>query len=123
MSSAENSLRLPSRAASRLRSTTRRSFFPDFNLWLIPIAVIGMIIVISDGVGRPLNQEMLDVAIEPLTYEPYQGALVFALLMLPSVWLYASSARISKAEGLLLWFVLCTVAYTKDFSYVGIPGT
>lgn len=79
--------------------------------------------MISDGLSRPLNLEMMDVAIEPLTYQPYQGALVFALLMLPLVFFYTSSARIPKAEGLLLWFVLCTVAYTKDFSYVGIPGT
>jgi O-antigen ligase len=124
MSSAENSLTSALGVASRLRSAPRhKSFFLDFNLWLIPICVIGVIVVITDGLSRPLNLEMMDVAIEPLTYQPYQGALVFALLMLPLVLFYASSARIAKAEGLLLWFVLCTVAYTKDFSYVGIPGT
>jgi O-antigen ligase len=124
MSSAENSLTSALAVASRLRSAPRhKSSFLDFNLWLIPICVIGVIVVISDGLSRPLNLEMMDVAIEPLTYQPYQGALVFALLMLPLVLFYASSARIPKAEGLLLWFVLCTVAYTKDFSYVGIPGT
>jgi O-antigen ligase len=124
MSSAENSLRSALAVASRLRSAPRpKAFFLDFNVWLIPIGVIGAIVAIADGLSRPFNQEMLDVAIEPLTYQPYQGALVFALLMLPLVLVYSSSARIPKAEGLLLWFVMCTVAYTKDFSYVGIPGT
>jgi len=124
MSSAENSLNPLLAAASRLRLSLRpNARFLSFNLWLIPICVIGLIIVISDGVSRPLNVEMLDVAIEPLTYQPYQGAFVFALFMLPLVLCYASSARTSKAEALLLWFVLCTVAYTKDFSYIGIPGT
>jgi len=85
--------------------------------------VAGVIMVIADGATRALNMEMAEVAAEPLSYEPYKGAFVFALVLLPLILFYARSARASKKEALLLWFVLCTVAYTKDFSYIGVPGT
>ncbi len=122
MSSFGNSLNAG--VSIRLHSAERRdpAFFPR-NLWLLPIGVVGGLIAVIDGFGRPLNTEMLDVAIEALTYEPYYGAFVFAFAMLPLVLCYASSVRASRKEALLLWFVMCTVAYTKDFSYLGVPGT
>jgi O-antigen ligase len=124
MSSAENSLRPSLLAAARSQPVTeRKTAFLKFNPWLIPICVAGVIIVVADGATRALNLDMAEVAVEPLTYEPYRGALIFALVVLPLILFYARSAHTSKKEALLLWFVLCTVAYTKDFSYIGVPGT
>ena len=42
--------------------------------------------------------------------------------MLPLTLGYATSASISKKEAIFLWFILCTIAYAKDFSYMGVPG-
>src|SRR5439155_22816645 len=36
---------------------------------------------------------------------------------------YARKARVALTEALFLWFVFCTTAYTRDFSYIRWPGT
>src|SRR5205823_4051458 len=45
-----------------------------------------------------------------------------AVVMFPLVMLYAKRARSSTQEAVLLWFVLCTTAYSKDFAYIQLPG-
>jgi O-antigen ligase len=95
----------------------------SLNWWLLLICLVGLIIVLADGFTRPSMIEAEETAIEPLTYEPYSGAYVFAFFMLPLTLGYSASAGVSRKEALFLWFILCTVAYAKDFSYVGIPGS
>src|SRR5450631_1497986 len=95
----------------------------SLNWWLLLICLVGLIIVLADGFTRPSMIEAEETAIEPLTYEPYSGAYVFAFFMLPLTLGYAASTGVSRKEALFLWFILCTVAYAKDFSYVGIPGS
>jgi O-antigen ligase len=96
---------------------------PVVNWWVLLICLAGLIIVLADGFTRPLDLDSETTAIEPLTYEPYYGAFVFAFVTLPLMMCYAGSVGIARKEALLLWFVMCTVAYTKDFSYISIPGT
>lgn len=106
-----------------LPSASLRAGRNSLNWWVLLICLAGLIVVLADGFSRPLMLENEETAIEPLTYEPFYGAFVFAFCMLPLTLGYARSARVSWQEGLFLWFVLCTVAYTKDFSYMGVPGT
>jgi O-antigen ligase len=94
---------------------------PNLNWWLLLICLAGIIIVLADGFTRPSMIEAENIALEPLTYEPYEGAFVFAVFMLPLTLGYATSAGASRKEALLLWFILCTVAYAKDFSYIKVP--
>jgi len=89
---------------------------------LIAILLVGTVIITADGFTRPLVLEEEKESTEALTYEPYQAAFVFGLAMLPLMAAYRRSTSISKKEAALLWFVMCTVAYTKDFSYMGVPG-
>jgi O-antigen ligase len=106
-----------------LPSAALRAGKNSLNWWVLLICLVGLIVVLADGFSRPLSLDNEETAIEPLTYEPYYGAFVFAFCVLPLTLGYARSARASWEEGLFLWFVLCTVAYTKDFSYMGVPGT
>lgn len=111
------SLALPApRAGSRVKSSW-------LNWPLVAILLVGTIIVIADGLTRPLVLEEDWESSEALTYEPYQAAFVFGLAMFPLVMVYRKSARITGKEAVLLWFVMGTTAYTKDFAYMGVPGT
>jgi O-antigen ligase len=58
-----------------------------------------------------------------LEYEPCLGALLLAGLSLPLMFAYVRRAKVSLTEGLFLWFVFCTTAYTRDFSHIRWPGT
>jgi O-antigen ligase len=89
---------------------------------VVAILVVGSVIAIADGFTRPLVLEEDWETPEALTYEPYHAAFVFGLATLPLMMAYRKRAGISSKEGVLLWFVMCTVAYTKDFSYMGVPG-
>jgi O-antigen ligase len=89
---------------------------------LVAILLAGMIIVVADGLTRPLVLLEDWESTEALTYEPYHAAFVFGLATLPLMMAYRKSAGISKKEAVLLWFVMCTVAYAKDFAYMGVPG-
>ena len=88
---------------------------------LAAILLVGTAIVIADGFTRPLVLEEDWENSEAMTYEPYHAAFVFGLAMLPLMMAYRKSAGISKKESVLLWFVMCTVAYSKDFAYI-VPG-
>lgn len=96
------------------------------SLWLnwplVAILLAGTVIVIADGLSRPLVLEEDWESTEALTYEPYHAAFVFGFAMLPLMMAYRKTAGISKKEAVLLWFVMCTVAYAKDFAYTGVPG-
>jgi len=102
-------------AAPRTKSTC-------LNLPLIAILLVGTVIVIADGFTRPLVLEEDWESSEAMTYEPYHAAFVFGLVVLPLMMAYGKTVGISKKESALLWFVMCTVAYSKDFAYMGVPG-
>jgi O-antigen ligase len=92
------------------------------NAWLVVLLILGSIIAFADGTTRdPLPGDELPVA-PVMEYQPYWGAAALALLSLPLCFLYVSKAGGPAREGFLLWFVFNTVTYTKDFSYLHLPG-
>jgi O-antigen ligase len=93
------------------------------NWCLAAILIAGIAIVVADGLSRPLVLDEDWASAEAMTYEPNHAAFVFALVMLPLMIAYRKCARISRKETALLWFVMCTVAYARDFSYMGVPGS
>src|SRR5437660_5360869 len=92
------------------------------NVWMIVIVIVGAVIAVADGLTRAPNLELELSPPQPLEYEPYYAAFLLAGLTLPLMFVYAKRARVSTTEGLFLWFVFCTTAYTKDFSYLRWPG-
>jgi O-antigen ligase len=92
------------------------------SVWAILLVATGLIVVLADGFTRLPNTEWETTAVEPLEYEAYHGAFYFAALTLPLMFLYGASIKASRAESLFLWFLFCTTAYTKDFSYLRLPG-
>lgn len=96
---------------------------PIVNGWLILIAVLGVAIVVADGLSRGPNLELEFSPPQPLEYEPYRAAFLLAGLTLPLLFAYARKARVPLVEALFLWFVFCTTAYMKDFAYLRWPGT
>jgi O-antigen ligase len=110
------SLALPvSSAGPRVKSSW-------LNWPLVAILLVGAVIVIADGFTRALVLEEDWENTEALTYEPYQAAFVFGIAMMPLMIAYRRSARITGKEAVLLWFVMGTTAYTKDFAYMSVPG-
>jgi len=93
------------------------------NVWLIVVVLVGAVIAVADGLTRVSIFDRQEAWNGPLEYVPYQGAFLFAGLTLPLTIAYARRARIALTEGLFLWFVLCTAAYARDFSYIRLPGT
>ena len=92
------------------------------NVWLILIVVLGAAIAIADGLTRVPILEREATWNEPFDYEPYFGAFLLAGITFPLMVAYSRKAKIRLTEGLFLWFVLCTTAYTRDFSYLRWPG-
>src|SRR6266436_3709635 len=92
------------------------------NGWLGLIVVLGAVIAVADGLTRTPNPELELSPPQPLAYEPYRAAFLLAGLTLPLMFAYAKRACASLTEGLFLWFVFCTTAYMKDFSYLRWPG-
>jgi O-antigen ligase len=93
------------------------------NIWLLLIAVLGAVIAIADGLTRTPVLEREAYWNGPLEYQPYLGAVLLAGLTLALMFGYVRHAGISVTEGFFLWFVFCTTAYTRDFSYIHWPGT
>ena len=91
------------------------------NVWLILIVIVGGIIVLVDGLTRTPILERIEAWNGE--YDPYPGALLFAGITLPLMFVYSRKAMVSSMEGLFLWFVFCTTSYTKDFSYIRWPGS
>lgn len=91
------------------------------NRWLILIGIVGSIIAVADGLKRPPNLDFEPLP-QSMQYDPYSAAFLLATITLPLVFAYARRARVSLTEALFLWFILCTTAYTKDFSYLRLPG-
>ena len=92
------------------------------NFWMIVIVIVGAVIAFADGLTRTSIFDRKEVWTGPLEYAPYVGAVLFAGMTLPLMIAYAHKARVSLAEGLFLWFAFCTIVYTRDFSYVRLPG-
>lgn len=92
------------------------------NGWLVLIVALGAVIAIADGLTRTPFLEREAIWNGPLEYEPYSAALLFAGMTFPLMFAYARKARIPASEGLFLWFMFCTTAYTRDFSYIRWPG-
>jgi O-antigen ligase len=93
------------------------------NTWLVLIVALGAVIAVGDGLTRAPNLELEFSPPQPLAYEPYYAAFLLAGVTLPLMFAYVKKTRVSLAEGLFLWFVFCTTAYLKDFSYLRWPGT
>jgi O-antigen ligase len=91
------------------------------NGWLILIGIVGAIVVVADGLTRPLYSD-LEPWPQSLQYDPYSAAFLLAGITLPLAFAYARRARVPLTEALFLWFILCTTAYNKDFSYLRLPG-
>lgn len=92
---------------------------PLINGWFWAMATVGGMIVLLDGLTR---QSTVAEILEPLTYAPPWWTLAFAAATLPLCLGYATRARAPLADGLLLWFVLGTTTYVKDFAYLKVPG-
>jgi len=110
-----------SRTIIRLRKHNKGQII---NNWLILIVILGAVIAAADGLTRGPNPELeLVPPTVPLEYEPYQAAFLLGGVTLPLMLAYAKKARVSFEEALFLWFIFCTAAYMKDFSYLRWPGT
>ena len=92
------------------------------NEWMILTVILGAVITLVDGLTRAPNPWMELAPPQPLEYEPYRAAFLLAAVAFPLMFAYAKKAHISLAETLFLWFVFCTTAYMKDFSYLRLPG-
>jgi O-antigen ligase len=93
------------------------------NVWLVLIVALGAGIAVADGLTRApyLGLEMFQP--QPLGYEPYPAAFLLAGITFPLMFVYGNKAGASLSEGLFLWYIFCTTAYIKDFSYLRWPGT
>jgi O-antigen ligase len=103
--------------------TRKRAQGRVVNSWMILIVFLGIVIASADGLTRALNLELELAPPQPLEYEPYRAGFLLAGVTLPLMFAYARRARVPLAEALFLWFVFCTTAYMKDFSYLRLPGT
>jgi O-antigen ligase len=96
---------------------------PWMNFWLLALLIFGTVIVAADGFSRdPMPDEGTVAPTPVLQYETSWAASVFAGVSLPLCYLYAKKRGASGGETILLWFVLNTVAYSKDFAYIRVPG-
>ncbi|HWP83574.1 MAG TPA: O-antigen ligase family protein [Terriglobia bacterium] len=84
------------------------------------IVLLGATVVVADGLTRPASADRLFEG--ALQYQPYPAAYLFALLMILLCFRSFAAANIRWTEGVLLWFVLCTATYSKDFAYLKLPG-
>lgn len=91
------------------------------NEWMVLVGILGVAIVVADGLTRVPDAEW-GLPLQPLEYEPRHPAFLLAALAVPLVVAYARKARIPFSEALFLWFTFCTAAYTRDFSYLRVPG-
>lgn len=100
-----------------------RGRVPWMNFWLLPLLIFGTVIVAADGFSRdPMPDEGTVAPTPVLQYESSWAASVFAGVSLPLCYLYAKKSGASRGEAILFWFVLNTVAYSKDFAYIRVPG-
>ena len=105
------------------RRRSRRGTIQWINSWLILLLILGTVIVAADGFSRdPMPEEGTEAATPVLEYQSFWGAGVFALISLPLCYLYARKTGASRGEAILAWFILDTVAYSKDFAYIRLPG-
>lgn len=91
--------------------------------WTRSLLVCGGIISIADGFTRAPNTTWEMETLNPLQYQPYIGAFVFAAVSLVLMEAYGLSYKLPRREVIVLWFIFCTASYTKDFAYLRIPGT
>jgi O-antigen ligase len=107
---------LPARKSSRIG-------IPWLNSWLLLLLIFGTIIAASDGFSRDALPDEGTVAATPaLQYESFWVANIFALVTFPLCYLYARKTGARPGEAILLCFILDTVAYSKDFAYIRLPG-
>lgn len=84
------------------------------------LAAVGVIIAIMVGLTRP---EIIDFASpDTFAYTAQPMVWIFGAATLLPCLAYARNAGTSIRFGLLLWFVLGTITFTKDFSYIRLPG-
>lgn len=113
-------IRTNAHEADRNRLHARISWM---NFWLLVLVIFGTVIVATDGFSRdPMPDEGTAAPTPVLEYEASWAASVFAWVSLPLCYLYATKSGASRGEAILLWFVLNTAAYSKDFAYIRVPG-
>lgn len=96
---------------------------PWMNFWLLVLLIFGGVIVMADGCSRdPMPDEGTTAPTPALQYESFWAAYIFAGVSLPLCYFYARKTGAPRGEAILLWFVLDTVAYSKDFAYIRLPG-
>jgi O-antigen ligase len=84
------------------------------------LAILGCVAAAIAGLTRP---ETIDFARpDTFAYEAEPMVWVFAAVTLLPCLAYAHNAGKSIRFGFLLWFLLGTVTFTKDFSYIRVPG-
>lgn len=109
-------------SAAPARKSLRRGI-PWMNSWLLVLLIFGTIIVAVDGFSRDRMADEGTVAATPvLQYEAFWAASVFAWVSFPLCFFYARKTGASRGEAVLFWFVVDTVAYSKDFAYIRVPG-
>lgn len=84
------------------------------------LAVIGCIVAVLAGLTRP--ETILFGAPDTFAYEAQPMVWVFAIATLFPCLGWAWNNGESTRFGLVLWFVLGTVTFSKDFSYIRLPG-
>lgn len=117
------SLRAPSKAVFRpIVAVAESKRKHVVNIWMIITLVVAGMIVVADGLSRGPVTDREIYWNGPLEYQPYGGTVRFVAASLLLMFLYVRKAQVALAEGLFLWFVFCTTAYTRDFVYIRWPG-
>lgn len=84
------------------------------------LLALGCIMAILAGLTRP---ETIQFGLpDTFAYETQPMVWVFAIVTIYPCLNYAWNNRKSTRFGLLLWFVLGTVTFSKEFSYIRLPG-
>lgn len=84
------------------------------------LSAIGFVIAILAGLTRP---ETIQFGLpDTFAYETQPMVWVFAIATIFPCLIYAWNNHKSTRFGFLLWFVLGTVTFSKDFSYIRLPS-
>lgn len=94
----------------------------DLRGWVLLILTLGAFIALANGLTRTLALTEADAPEDTFTYHAVWGAWVFGIVMLPVLLVYAEAIRAKWREAILLWLLMGTVAFQKDFSYIRWPG-
>lgn len=92
------------------------------NVWMVVTMFVGTAIVLADGLSRGPITEREAYWNGPLEYQPYAGAICFAVVSLFLMFLYVRRAKFALTEGLFLWFVFCPHCVHKRLRLRSMAG-